>query len=236
MANIILAGVRDIITEEYLLSPVFQVGDVQVSVNGLPFINTVYLPQVLVPGEAPIIELTLDPSEYDRTTILRFEDLDLEWETFSVYNLHEESYNSTLITLLDDLRNEFLSRLRLTPLTIIGSPLEAGVLRLVKNKDYKISNDNAVEIRLPNIPAVSTSDEVLLTTRGVTNKQVILYRLAATSVATDSDGDYAVFEIDGDLLTGTNEVFLEYMIELRHGTDYNAVMIGRHILLEDLAG
>lgn len=86
MPTIRLPGVKDIITGEYLLSPTFEDGDVMLSLDAAPFVNTTNLPVVLVPGESPVMDLELTTVEYNSTGVLRFEDLDEEWETFHVYN------------------------------------------------------------------------------------------------------------------------------------------------------
>lgn len=86
MPTIRLPGVKDIVTGEFLLNPTFDAGDVMISLDAGPFVNTTNLPTVLVPSESPIMDLELTTVEYDASGVLRFEDLDEEWETFYVYN------------------------------------------------------------------------------------------------------------------------------------------------------
>lgn len=86
MPTIRLPGVKDIVTGEFLLNPTFEAGDVMISLDAGPFVDTTNLPTILVPGESPIMDLELTTVEYDASGVLRFEDLDEEWETFYVYN------------------------------------------------------------------------------------------------------------------------------------------------------
>ena len=171
MPTIRLPGVKDIVTGEFLLNPTFEAGDVMISLDAGPFVDTTNLPTILVPGESPIMDLELTTVEYDASGVLRFEDLDEEWETFYVYNYEGYFDTKEVYDQLVDIMN------KLTLVSQVPLPLNTtSQLTLIRGDAYDdVSRDKIVwdvDRDIDGKPYVATfKDEyeglVLLSTSGV---------------------------------------------------------------------
>ena len=115
----------------------------------------------------------------------------------------------------------------------ISRAFNEGCLTLVKGKDYLVSNSNELRVLLDFSRGVVSAEGAFLTTRHRRSKSIEIYRLEATSV--DSETGIAVFEIGNAVLQYEGGAYYEYMIELKHGDNYQAVAAGYHILLDDVA-
>lgn len=215
---------------EYLDTPTIEVGDVRVSKDGGPYVNIDTLP---VAGTDKTLSVSLTSTEMDAAAVnIRFSDPQKEWEDVTVQVATTPAAEPTL-----EYQQAILNRLtdcqHTLQITSIGAPIKNGTLQLMANKDYVESNSNQLVIPVPQVAGLATAEEALLTIRSLSDKTITVERLA--SVEIDADIGEVKFDVDSAQLSYATGDCYEFMIELRHGAQYQAIMIGQHELLADIA-
>ena len=107
-------------------------------------------------------------------------------------------------------------------------------LVLVQNKDYLDSNSNRVKVRFTGdlLASLASCDDGRLTIRNMTDSTNVVDRVASHEINTTTG--YVYFELDATDTDQSASDEYKYMVELRHGTDYLAAIIGNCVFESDL--
>ena len=217
------------VTYDRLLSPAIVPGDVTVTIDGVTTEAT-NLPSVDSDGG---VTLELTDAESVNGAVVTFDDLDKQWLRVTVTLIGDTTStapDSALTQSISDRLDRLTDRLIHAHVTLLGPPIVGDTLRLVRNKDYTASNGNLISITLPAVAGRGTADEALLTVTDCWTGEPALLR--AQGVISD---DAAVWSVPGDQLGFPASSKYRFMVELRHGEEYQAVLIGKAVLLQDIA-
>ena len=152
--------------------------------------------------------------------------LDLHIDSFSELKTDHDTILAAIAAMVAK-----LNKIKLNP---IGPPFEAGVLKLVKGKAYLAANGNTITIPIPTVAGWATADQVLLSAKNKKTRVTFLNRIVATSV--DVENATATFEIPAATLNYDADIYHEFGIELKHGTAYQEILTGPHILRPNVGG